>query len=160
MDGYVSYEDSTELGQYFMKCWYSLTVTIIPCTQRHYLAIYINLAIEVKLYQDASTGNGKLDARERLIKFYDQLPLHPDFRDVDKNDFKELRDRYRNSKAASGDRYAGILEECYTSVGPPPAKKQQAVDLRDVVDGSDDSSQDDPDQDNANQDVDGGSSIE
>ena len=33
-----------------------------------------------------------------------KLPLHPDFGEVDKDDFKELRERYRNSKAVSGDR--------------------------------------------------------
>ncbi len=40
--------------------------------------------------------SSKLDARSRLLKFYNSIPLYEDFKEVDKSNFKELRKRYRN----------------------------------------------------------------
>ena len=85
----------------------------------------MNLAIELKLYLDAcDTNSGALDARDRLLKFYDQIPVHPNFSEVDKQDFKELRRRYRNQHGAPAERSDRILKECFTSLGAPPPKKQ------------------------------------
>ena len=89
------------------------------------IAIYVNLAIEVKLYLDCChTGSGAMDARARLLRFYDRIPLHPNFQDVDKSDFKEVKKRYRNHHGTASERNDSVLEECFTSLGAPPLKKQ------------------------------------
>ena len=128
MEGYVEYEGSTELGQYYMKCLLSFIALAFPCSSSDDLAIYVNLAIEVKLYLDiCETGIGALDARDRLLKFYDQIPVHPNFDNVDKSDFKEIKKRYRNQQGTPAERSDRILRECFTSIGAPPPKKQALV---------------------------------
>ena len=85
----------------------------------------MNLAIEVKLYLDAcDTESGALDARNRLLKFYNSIPIHPDFHDVDKSDFKEVKKRYQNQHHTAASKTNHILKECFTSLGAPPPKKQ------------------------------------
>ena len=85
----------------------------------------MNLATEVKLYLDTvATGKGLLDARDRLLKFYDQIPVHPNFQDVDKSDFKELKKRYRNQHGTQAERGDRVLQECYVSIGAPPLKRR------------------------------------
>ena len=122
-DGYVEYEGSSDLGQYYMKGQFFFTAFAFLIRSNH-LAIYVNLATQVKLYMDvAATGVGKLDARNRLLKFYDALAIHEDFVDVDKTEFKEIRKRYRNSHEGRAEGSHLILKECYTSIGTPPPKK-------------------------------------
>ena len=123
MDGYVEYEGSSDIGQYYMKDQFFFTAFAFLIRSNH-LAIYVNLATQVKLYMDvAATGVGKLDARNRFLKFYDSLAIHEDFVDVDKTEFKEIRKRYRNSHEDRAGGSHRILKEYYTSIGTPPPKK-------------------------------------
>jgi hypothetical protein len=128
MKGYVEFETSTPLGQYYMKCQLTFTVTAyLACSDILLIAIYVNLAIEVKLYLDVSITQGRLDSRDRLLKFYDKIPLHSNFKEVDKTDSKEVKKRYRNQHGTQADQSARILEECFTSIGAPPSKKQTMI---------------------------------
>ncbi|KAL9023601.1 MAG: hypothetical protein Q9180_008171 [Flavoplaca navasiana] len=119
IDGYVEYEGSTELGKFYMR------------------SVYCNLAIEVKLYQDIldSNAGGAKDAHDELLKYYDQIPLHEDFVDVDKDDFKELRGRWRNKKGKDVVKDDLLLKKKFVSLGPPPPKKQKRVAKQDTVGG-------------------------
>ena len=57
----------------------------ISCDLCLFLAIYTNLAVEVKLFLDQKAAQTAVaDARQRLLRFYDTIPIHPDFTEVDK----------------------------------------------------------------------------
>ena len=122
------------------------------------LAIYVNLAIEVKLYQDVfATGVGVKDARHRFLKFYNKMPLHADFQDVEKSEFKELFSRYRNARKTSKQDDDNVLKECYTSIGAPPPKRQRTDSSRrsDTVRLNDDDSDQEDDDDEEGDEEDG-----
>ncbi|KAI4204784.1 MAG: hypothetical protein LQ350_000850 [Teloschistes chrysophthalmus] len=67
-----------------------LDYTSIPVATRGKLeplssikAIYVNLATQVKLYLDVVAKNtGKANARITLLKFYNKIPLHKDFKEI------------------------------------------------------------------------------
>lgn len=122
MKGYVSYESSSELGQYFMRCKMLLTVPNLICVLlTSFLAIYVNLAVETKLYVDAANeGSGEKDLREKLMKFYNCIPTAAEFAEVDKADFKELNQCFSNRHTSN----MAVMEECYVSLGPPPKKQR------------------------------------
>ena len=80
--------------------------------------IYVNLAVEVKKYIDSGKTR---DARDVLLKFYDLLPTHPDFDDVDKADFYELAERVRNARGTRT-RDMSVLTNRFQSLGVPPPK--------------------------------------
>ncbi|KAL8802828.1 MAG: hypothetical protein Q9200_006454 [Gallowayella weberi] len=107
LEGYLDFDGCSELGKYYMK------------------GIYVNLAIEVKLYLDSieRLPITKPTVRKQLTDFYDTLPLHPDFQGVHMSDFKELNARsYRQKKkkpAKQPDR-SGLNR--MVSMGPPPPK--------------------------------------
>ena len=88
--------------------------------------------MEVKLYLD----EGILDARDKLLKFYDQIPKYYNFKEVDKADFKEVKKRSRNHHTLAVARKDEILKECFTSIGAPLVKKR-ALSLTDSL-GSED----------------------
>ena len=119
MDGYVEYEGSTELGQFYIRCEYATAISHIDVCL--FLAIYINLAVEVKLYLDQRAAQTAVaDARQRLLRFYDTIPIHADFAEVDKAQFKELNRRYRNDRKKNKKRDDQVLKDCYVSIGAPP----------------------------------------
>lgn len=73
---------------------------------------------------DAKTkGVAVADARQVLLKFYDQLPGHEDYNEIDKEDFFELTDRFRNErKRAAKEADKQMFQEKHHSMGPPPKK--------------------------------------
>lgn len=150
MAGYVQYDGSSALGQYYMRCMFSTAIYLLYLDYANQslptLAIYTNLAIEVKLYLDAEeTGIGVLDARNDLLRFYDTIPLHQNFANVDKNDFKELTHRYRNDKKKPKMKSFTMLETHFVSLGAPPSKttvrdehEEDSQEEDDVVEQGDD----------------------
>ena len=89
-----------------------------PCL---FLAIYTNLAIEVKLFLDQKKEAITVsDARQRLLRFYDTIPIHTDFAEVNKTQFKELNNRYRNKRKKKKERDDQVLQDYYVSIGAPP----------------------------------------
>lgn len=85
----------------------------------------------MKLYLDICTTSPKgknNDARERLLTFYNEVPTHKDFGDVDKAEFKEIQERYRNQHTPTVKEAGETLKECFLSIGAPPPKKKQMVD--------------------------------
>ncbi|KAN0075599.1 hypothetical protein V8E54_006869 [Elaphomyces granulatus] len=102
MDGYVSFERSSELGQYYMRCKYHS--------------------------YDCSTATDRVcsSERDRLLRFYDSLPSHDSFKQVNKEQFYEVRSRYRNDKKKVKARDDGILREDFVSLGPRPNPKAVA----------------------------------
>ena len=92
------------------------------------LIIYVNLIIEVKLYLNISDINiNKLNARDRLLKFYDQIFVHSNFKDVNKSDFKKIKKRYRNQHDNIVERSDRIFKKCFTFIEMPPLKKQTLI---------------------------------
>ena len=60
--------------------------------------IYINFVIEIKLLLNVKETNTEIkNAKNKIVKFYDQLFLSDDFKNVTKKDFKEMKRRYRNA---------------------------------------------------------------
>ena len=55
------------------------------------------------------------------------MPLHKDFKDVDKSDFKELKKKYRSDHSSAVKKDDALLEECFVSIGAPPAKKRMVT---------------------------------
>ncbi|KAI9873386.1 MAG: hypothetical protein M1830_000468, partial [Pleopsidium flavum] len=74
MEGYVDYERSSPLRQYYIK------------------SIYDNIACETNLYMEAveAAGGVSADARQKLLAYYDLPPTMPDYKQVDKSDFRRL----------------------------------------------------------------------
>jgi len=57
------------------------------------------MGVAGKLYLDAvEQKKAVLDAREKLLRFYDLVPIHSDFKKVTRVVFKELVNRIRNDK--------------------------------------------------------------
>lgn len=92
-----------------------------------FLAIFVNLAIETKLYVDANkAGFEALGARQKLVKFYNQIPTAEQIDEVEKSDFKELKQRFRNQRSAKTDDNNALMQECFVSHGPLPKKIRAA----------------------------------
>ena len=93
----------------------SMLSQIIFCDLYLFLIIYINLAIEVKLFLDQKIAQIIIqNARVRLLRFYDIIFIYIDFIKVNKTQFKELNDRYRN-KRKKGKQFKNdqILKNCF-----------------------------------------------
>jgi len=85
----------------------------------------VNVAIEVKLYLDiCDTDIDVLNVRSRLLKFYDQISTHNDFINIDKSDFKELKECYQNMHDAAFKKHKQILKKCFTSIETSSKKRQ------------------------------------
>jgi len=97
MKDYVEFETSTSLDQYYMKCQLIFIVTAyLACSDILLIAIYVNLAIKMKLYLDVFVTQERLNFRDQLLKFYNKISLHSNFKEVDKIDVKKVKKRYRN----------------------------------------------------------------
>ncbi|KAN0068231.1 hypothetical protein V8E54_013801 [Elaphomyces granulatus] len=102
MDGYLDVDRSSPMGVYFMK--------------NH----YANICTQVKIATD--TENVLPHAHQRLLEFYDELPLAKEYYDVERCDFAELTERYRGQKGSKR-KPAHCLAEMYQAIGPPPSKR-------------------------------------
>ena len=58
--------------------------------------IRTNLISSLTIAHSPSVGNH--DARNKLLRLYDRIPVRPDFKDIEKSDLKELKERYRNDR--------------------------------------------------------------
>ncbi len=78
---------------------------------------------------DAKTADvGKSDARTLLVGFYNRLPQAEEFSDVDKGDFFELTNRFRNQRQRHPDEAAEEdFPSRFHSMGPPPRKAPPLV---------------------------------
>jgi hypothetical protein len=85
--------------------------------------VWVNLAVETKIWLDEDQSRQE---RDRLLRFYDSLPSHDSFKQVNKEQFYEVRSRYRNDKKKVKARDDGILREDFVSLGPPPNPKAVA----------------------------------
>ena len=60
-----------------------------------------------------------MDARLRLLRFYDIISVYIDFAEIDKTQFKKLNDRYgneRKKKKKKKKRDDQVLKNCYVSI--------------------------------------------
>ena len=63
-----------------------------------YSTIYVNFVIEIKLLLNVKNIKKKIkNAKNKIIKFYNQLFLNSNFKNVTKKKFKKFKTRYRNS---------------------------------------------------------------
>ena len=85
--------------------------------------IYVNLAVQVKHYMDALDSNvGVANSRASLLAFYNTVPAHANFREVDKDDFYEITTRSRKYlKGRKKPDLSGL--EKFRSLGMPPSKR-------------------------------------
>jgi len=128
MKDYVEFETSTSLDQYYMKCQLIFIVTAyLACSDILLIAIYVNLAIKMKLYLDVFVTQERLNFRDQLLKFYNKISLHSNFKEVDKIDFKKVKKRYRNQHNTQTDQSACILEECFIFIDASSSKKQMMI---------------------------------
>lgn len=89
-----------------------------------FLDIYVNLAVKTKRYLDVcETGIEVADAHVKLLRFYNVLSMHKDFEKVDKADFYELSEQFRNNQKQAKEQDTKLLEESFRSL-EPPSKKQ------------------------------------
>ena len=80
--------------------------------------IYVNFVIEVKFLLDVKKTNTEIkNARNKIVKFYDQLFLSDDFKKITKENFKEMKRRYRNAHDVIKKRNEDLLKKCYVSIG-------------------------------------------
>jgi hypothetical protein len=100
MKDYIDFEASSNLGKWYME------------------NMYVNLGLETKRYFDA--GETK-DAREKLLVSYDAWALNEAFDDIDKNDFAELTERYRNAQTKKKRDFAEVNDR-FTITRAPPKK--------------------------------------
>jgi hypothetical protein len=98
MKEYIDFEGGSDLGKWYME------------------NMYVNLGLEVKHFLDA--GETK-DARDALLLAYDGLALNEAFDDVDKNDFAELTERYRNAQARKKRNFAEANRHFSITRSPP-----------------------------------------
>ncbi|KAF1816370.1 hypothetical protein P152DRAFT_454635 [Eremomyces bilateralis CBS 781.70] len=77
MKDYIDVDNSAPLGKWFMK------------------NMYVNMGVYVKSWMDE---NESKDIRERLLQAYDLWALNEAFDDVDKGDFMELSQKFRNER--------------------------------------------------------------
>ncbi|KAI9749167.1 MAG: hypothetical protein M4579_006980 [Chaenotheca gracillima] len=76
IDGYVDFDNSTLLGQFYMK------------------NIYANLASKTKMHLDwRAHRSGRANDRESIIKFVDTMALAKEYDNVTKAEFEEIFDR-------------------------------------------------------------------
>lgn len=129
MNEYIDFDRSSELKQYFIRSKFIATLSASSRCSSHLNAdIYVNLAIETKLYVDTVEINQEaLDARQRLLRFYDLLLTHENFNDVDKSEFCELTKRYRNDRKKIKKKDNNMLSESYVSVDRSSKKTSKAI---------------------------------
>ena len=68
-------------------------------------------------------GVGVRDARYELLKFYDQLPGAEEFESVDKGDFWERHDKFRNSRTKKKGEDKLAFQKKFHSMGAPSVKR-------------------------------------
>ena len=97
--------------------------------------IYVNLAIETKLLLDVKKTSTKIkNARNKIVKFYDQLPLSDDFKKITKKNFKKMKRRYRNAHDVPKKKNENLLKKCYVfiDVPPPKSKKRTRKEMKNI----------------------------
>ena len=79
--------------------------------------IYVNFVIEVKLLLDVKKTSTEIkNARNKIVKFYDQLSLSDDFKKITKENFKKMKRRYRNAHGVSKKKNEDFLKKCYVFI--------------------------------------------
>ena len=79
--------------------------------------IYINFVIEIKLLLDVKKTSTEIkNLKDKIVKFYDQLFLSDDFKNVTKEDFKKMKRRYRNAHDVIKKKNDDFLKKCYVSI--------------------------------------------
>lgn len=81
---------------------------------------YANLCTQVKIAMD--TEDILPHVHQRLLDFYDELPLAKDYYGVERSNFAELADRYRGQRVLKR-KPAHCLSVMYQTIGPPPPKR-------------------------------------
>jgi hypothetical protein len=67
--------------------------------------------------------SGVADARANVVNFYNRLPNHSDYDEVDESDFFIVANRVRNERSKKVDtQKSEMFKERYHSMGPPPKK--------------------------------------
>ena len=80
-----------------------------------YLVIYVNFTIKIKLLINVENINREVkDTKHKIVKFYNQLLLSKNFKDITKNDFKKLKSHYRNFHVAIKKIF--FFKKCYVSI--------------------------------------------
>ena len=88
----------------------------------------MNFIIEIKLYLNINDINiNKLNARNRLLKFYDQIFVYSNFKNVNKFNFKKIKKRYYNQYDNIVKRNDRILKKCFTFIKTSSSKKQTLI---------------------------------
>ena len=109
MDGYLDMDSSSPMGIYFMKSRLSFLMVVFVD-----FIHYANICTQVKIAAD--TENVLPHAHQRLLEFYDELPLTKEYYDVER-----LTKRYRGQIVLKR-KPAHCLAEMYQAIGPPPSK--------------------------------------
>lgn len=111
-----------------MKCQLIFIITAyLACFNILLIVIYVNLAIKMKLYLDVFITQERLNFRDWLLKFYDKISLHSNFKEVDKINFKKVKKHYCNQHDTQTDQNARILEECFIFIDTSSLKKQMMI---------------------------------